>query len=217
MEPVERGQPRQPPRAKRRGAVRRREVPVLAFSGPSGVGKTTLLVQLIPELVARGLTVTALKHSGHDHPFDRPGKDSARLRQAGAIAVALQGRGELAYFGPPVAGIGELVRLLPPADLVLAESFKNEPMPRIEVHRSDVEPAFLCASDPHVIAVVSDVEPPRALPWFTADEVEALGEFVARFALSSRRQRSRARATERARTEREPRQRGRKARPRQRA
>jgi molybdopterin-guanine dinucleotide biosynthesis protein B len=156
--------------------------PVLAFSGASGSGKTTLLLRLIPALRARGLTVAALKHSGHVHPFDRPGKDSARLRRAGAVAVALSGPREVAYFGPPRHAVAELVALLPPCDLVLAEGFKGERLPRVEVHREAIDRQFLCARDPDVLAVVSDVEPPYPIPWFTAGEIEALAERVARFA-----------------------------------
>jgi molybdopterin-guanine dinucleotide biosynthesis protein B len=154
----------------------------LAVSGPSGAGKTTLLEALIPALAARGLAVVAVKHTGHAHPLDRPGKDSARLRRAGALAVAVQGPTELAWFGPPARGLRALVRLLPPADLVLAEGWKGEPVPRIEVHRSAVDGRFLCARDRHVVAVVSDVRPPREVPWFRPVEVEALAELVARFA-----------------------------------
>jgi len=178
------------------------QAPLLAFSGPSGAGKTTLLVKLLPELAARGLVVAALKRSGHAHPFDRPGKDTARLRRAGAVAVALQGPTELAYFGPPVGGIRALARLLPDVDLVVAEGFKDEPVPRVEVHRTAIDSAFLCTRDPHVVAVVSDVEPPSALPWFTPREVAALAEFVARFALSGRRPRRRALASWNARAQR---------------
>ena len=175
------------------GRARRGGPPILAFSGPSGVGKTTLLVKLLPRLVSRGLTVGALKSSGHVHPFDRPAKDSARLRRAGALAVALQGPAELAYFGPPISGgVGTLAQLLPRVDLVVAEGFKGEPVPRIEVHRTETSPRFLCARDRQVIAVVSDVAPPRELPWFTFGKLDALAEFVATFARLGRRPRTRA-------------------------
>lgn len=169
--------------------------PILAISGPSGVGKTTLLVKLIPALLARGIRVAALKHSGHPHTFDRPRKDSARLRRAGAIAVVVQGPVELAYFGPPVRGLRALARLLPPADLILAEGFKTEAIPRLEVHRGAVGAPFLCARDPRVVAVVSDEPPPRRVPWFTARDVDALAEFVASFALTGGRARGRALAS----------------------
>lgn len=174
---------------------------VLAFSGPSGVGKTTLLVKLIPALRARGLTVAALKHSGHAHPFDRPGKDSARLREAGAIAVALSGPREVAFFGPPVRGLRALVRMLPRVDLVLAESFKREPIPRVEVHRKEISREFLCARDRDVVAVVSDEAPPRSVPCFTHGDIAALADFTVRFALSGRRARARALAAARPRAQ----------------
>lgn len=183
----------------------RRAPRILAFSGPSGAGKTTLLVELIPALAARGVRVAALKRSGHRHAFDRPGKDSARLRGAGAVAVALQGPAELAWFGPPRrGGARALARLLPPVELVLAEGFGDERLPRIEVHRTEVSPRFLCARDPDVIAVVSDREPPRALPWFGPHEVEALAEFVARFTRRARRASKRALAPATTRAQRVP-------------
>jgi molybdopterin-guanine dinucleotide biosynthesis protein B len=165
---------------------------VLAFSGASGSGKTTLLVKLLPALVARGLAVAALKGSGHRHAFDRPGKDSARLRAAGARAVALAAPHEVAYFGPPVTSVDALVRLLPPVDLVLAEGFRRAALPRVEVHRQAIDPEFLCATDRRVIAVVSDVPPPRPVPWFRAREVDALADLVAAFAHAGGRTRGRA-------------------------
>lgn len=153
--------------------------PVVAFSGPSGVGKTTLLERLVAELVRRGSVVVALKHSGHPHAFDVPGKDSDRLRRAGARAVAVQGPAELAWFGPPrPGGARALARLLPPADVVLAEGFKSERLPRVEVHRRAVSRAFLCARDPSVFAVVTDEPPPRRLPTFTPTEVGALADLL---------------------------------------
>lgn len=160
---------------------RRRRLTVLAVSGPSGSGKTRLLARLIPALRRRGLAVGALKHAGHAHPLDRPGKDSHRLRRAGAAAVAVQGPDEMAFFGPPLAGGARaLARLLPPVDLVLAEGFKREPLPRLEVHRRAVSRDFLCARDRRVVAVVGDEAPPRDLPRFRASQVEALADFLVR-------------------------------------
>jgi molybdopterin-guanine dinucleotide biosynthesis adapter protein len=153
----------------------------VAFSGPSGAGKTRLLTRLVPALLRRGLRVGALKHSGHPHAFDRRGKDSERLARAGALAVAVLGPAGVAYFGPPVRGVQALARLLPPqVDLVLAEGFKGEPLPRVEVHRREVGRDFLCARDRRVLAVVTDEPPPRRLPAFAPSEVEALADFLCR-------------------------------------
>jgi molybdopterin-guanine dinucleotide biosynthesis adapter protein len=161
-------------------APRRRLTPIVAFSGRSGAGKTTLLERLLPALARRGIRVGALKHSGHPHAFDVPGKDSDRLRRAGAVAVAVQGPSQLAWFGPPLrGGARALARRLPPCDLVLAEGFTSERLPRVEVHRRAVGGPFLCARDRGVFAVVSDEPPPRRLPTFHPDDVEGVADLLA--------------------------------------
>jgi molybdopterin-guanine dinucleotide biosynthesis adapter protein len=164
---------------------RRRLIPIVAVSGPSGSGKTRLLTRLVPALVRRGLRVGAIKHTGHAHDFDQPGKDTDVIRRAGAIAAVIEGPRGVAYFGPPTGGARALVRLLPPVDVVLAEGWKREPLPRIEVHRRSVSRAFLCATDRRVFAVVTDTPPPRTVPVFYADDVEPLADLLcARFGLS---------------------------------
>ena len=60
---------------------------IFGLAGWSGSGKTTLLTAIIPELAARGLTVSTIKHAHHEFDIDRPGKDSWRHRQAGAREV----------------------------------------------------------------------------------------------------------------------------------
>jgi molybdopterin-guanine dinucleotide biosynthesis protein B len=175
---------------------RRGSPPVLAISGPSGSGKTRLLVRLIPALAERGLRVAALKHSGHDHPLDRRGKDTARLRAAGAEAVVIQTPGGMALFGPPREDVDGLVALLPPVDLVLAEGWKSSRLPKLEVHRRSVSREFLCATDRRVVAVATDEPAPRALPAFDADDVDAIAHFVVGwFAKSSSRSAAGARKT----------------------
>jgi molybdopterin-guanine dinucleotide biosynthesis protein MobB len=173
------------PRANRdRVPLRRPRTPVLAVSGPSGVGKTRLLALLIPALARRGVRVAVLKHTRHDHPLDRPGKDTEVLRRAGAVAAAIEGPRETAWFGPPAGGLRALARTLPPVDLVLAEGFRDEPVPRLEVHRRSVSRRFLCAADRRVLAVVGDEAPPRPLPVFGAEDPEPLADLVcARFGL----------------------------------
>ena len=161
--------------------------PIVAVSGPSGSGKTRLLARLIPALARRGVVVAVLKHTRHAHPFDRPGKDTDVLRRAGAVAATIEGPHELAWFGPPAGGLHAMARLLPPVDLVLAEGFKGEPVPRVEVHRRYIARAFLCSRDRRVLAVVTDEQPPRRLPTFGPDDVEPLAVLLcARFGLRIR-------------------------------
>ncbi|MBI5070237.1 MAG: molybdopterin-guanine dinucleotide biosynthesis protein B [Deltaproteobacteria bacterium] len=168
-------------------SARRRAPPLLVFSGPSGAGKTRLLVRLIPALRARGLAVAVVKHTGHRHALDVRGKDTERLRRAGAVAAAIEGPAGLAWFGPPAGGPRALARLLPPCDLVLGEGWKRERLPRVEVHRRRVDRAFLCAEDRGVVAVVTDEPPPRPLPTFAPGEVERLASWVVGWVRRQRR------------------------------
>jgi molybdopterin-guanine dinucleotide biosynthesis protein B len=147
-------------------------------SGPSGAGKTRLLARLIPALGRRGVTVAVLKHTRHDHPFDRPGKDTEVFRRAGALAAAIEGPRGMAWFGPPAGGLRALARTLPPVDLVLAEGFRGEPVPRVEVHRRAISREFLCARDRRVFAIVTDEDPPRALPAFAPGDAAGLADLL---------------------------------------
>jgi molybdopterin-guanine dinucleotide biosynthesis protein B len=109
--------------------------------GDSGVGKTTLLERLVPALEARGLAVGAVKHASHGFVADRPGKDSYRLYEAGARAVALASIEQIATFrrvAPAAPGarrdpaLAEALAQLPDdLDVVLVEGFAWEPIPRI--------------------------------------------------------------------------------------
>lgn len=59
----------------------------IAISGYSGSGKTTLMEKVVASLRRSGLAVGVVKHDAHRLVFDTPGKDSYRLRQAGADRV----------------------------------------------------------------------------------------------------------------------------------
>ena len=113
---------------------------VLAVVGHSGAGKTSLLERLLPTLAARGVRAGAVKHASHGFLADRPGKDSHRLYESGAHAVALVSCEQVATFtrlddataGDPSLAVA--LRTLPAElDLVLVEGFSWEPIPRIVV------------------------------------------------------------------------------------
>jgi molybdopterin-guanine dinucleotide biosynthesis adapter protein len=176
----------------------RRAAPIVAFSGPSGSGKTTVLLALVRELRRRGLRVAAVKHSGHPHGFDVPGKDSDRLLRAGAVGVAVQGKTQMALFRPPLpGGAAAIAAWLPPADLVLVEGWKGARLPRVEVHRRAVSRDFACVRGRGFLAVVTDEPPPRDIPTFAPGQVRALADLLCdRFGLPSRpRSRSRRPST----------------------
>ncbi len=116
--------------------------PVLAVTGYSGSGKTTLLEQAISRLVARGLTVGAVKHDAHGLQVDHPGKDSDRLFRAGA-RVVVRGPDETLIRLPAGAGTSleaALDALLAWCDLVLVEGHKGSPLAKVWLTRGPEDP-----------------------------------------------------------------------------
>lgn len=139
-------------------------LPTLCFVGSSGSGKTTLLTRLLPRLRAAGLRVAVVKHAHHGFDLDRPGKDSYRVREAGAAQVLVASRRRWVLMteldGTDEPTLAELLARLDPAaiDLVLAEGFAGEACPKIEVYRAaHGEPPKCWPADPAVVAVASDV------------------------------------------------------------
>ena len=139
-------------------------LPVVGFVGASGSGKTTLISRVLPALRAEGLRVAVLKHAHCGFDMDRPGKDSYRVREAGAAEVLIASRSRWAHLGeleghldePPFR---ELLGRFDPerVDVVLVEGFARECYPKIEVYRPGLgEPPRCWPEDPSVIAVATD-------------------------------------------------------------
>ncbi|MCK5605916.1 molybdopterin-guanine dinucleotide biosynthesis protein B, partial [Candidatus Pacearchaeota archaeon] len=132
---------------------------ILGFVAYSGTGKTTLLEKLIPLLTAKGLRVGLIKHCHHDFDIDIPGKDSYRLRKAGAqqVMVASAKRWALITEQPEVQPEPVLHELLHQMEqdqlnIILVEGFKHESFPKIELHRQALAKPFLFTNDDTIIA-----------------------------------------------------------------
>ncbi len=162
------------------------DLPLLGFVARSGTGKTTLLERLIPRLAARGVRCALIKHSHHSVDLDTPGKDSYRLRAAGARQVLLAScrRWALLTETPdqPEPTLDTLVAQLDPAlcDLVLVEGFKHHPFPKVELHRAALGHPLLYPDDTQVIALASDAPPPPGLhlPYLDLNDPVAIAEFI---------------------------------------
>lgn len=161
---------------------------VVGVSAPSGTGKTTLLRRLIPRLKAAGLRVGVLKRAHHDFDIDHPGKDSYEVRHAGAdrVLVASARRWAVVAETPDAAvpSIADLIARLDPGDLdlVLAEGFGLDGLPRIVVHRAAAAKQAPDLGAPGVLAVCSD-DPALetgTTPRFDLDDVAGLCGFLIR-------------------------------------
>ena len=102
---------------------------VFGIAGHSGMGKTTLLERLVPEIASRGLVVSLIKHSHKNVDIDRPGKDSYRLRESGCKEVLLLGNDRWALMhelrGDAEPRLDSLIDRMQHCDLVLIEGFKK--------------------------------------------------------------------------------------------
>ncbi len=163
-------------------------LPILGFVAYSGTGKTTLLLKIIPLLKEKGLRIGMIKHSHHrKFDIDHPGKDSYRLRQAGAEQMLVASRKRWALMIETGEEMDEpnLQNLLShfeqeKLDLILVEGFKHEQFPKIEVHRPSLGKPLFVQPDPTIIAIASDVSPLENthLPILDMNQPEKIVTFI---------------------------------------
>lgn len=131
---------------------------MVSFVAPSGTGKTTLLESVIARLSDLGYRVAAVKHDAHRIELDTEGKDSWRLRSAGAVDTMLVGRNQIAWMGgvdegPSLTALVEV--FCSAADLILVEGFRSAGLDTIRVQRREVDDPTWTPPDPQrVIATL---------------------------------------------------------------
>ncbi len=160
--------------------------PILGFAAASGTGKTTLLTQLIPLLKQHGLRVGLIKHSHHSFAIDQPGKDSYRLRMAGASPVMLVSKYRYAIINefetPEEPRLDQQLNILDQSglDLILVEGFKAEKFPKIELHRPSLQRPLLYPHDPTIIAIATDspIETPTHLANLDLNRADLIARFI---------------------------------------
>jgi len=156
---------------------------IMGIIGWSGSGKTTLLGKLIPDLTARGLTVSTMKHTHHDFDMDQPGKDSYRHREAGAKEVLLTSRKRWAMLHElredPEYAIDDLIKMMAPVDVLLIEGFKSHTYPKIEINRPSRGKKLICEGDDSVVALATD-EPFEGvgIPQLDLNNAKAVGDYI---------------------------------------
>lgn len=156
---------------------------LIGLAGWSGSGKTTLLAKLVPALIARGRTVSTIKHAHHSFDVDQPGKDSHTHRLVGAHEVLISSARRWALMhelrGEPEPTLAELAAHLSRVDLVIVEGFKKEGHAKLEVHRAAVGKPWLYPADANIVAIASDSRPGSlSLPFAALSDVEAIADLV---------------------------------------
>lgn len=158
--------------------------PVFGITGWKNSGKTQLVTSLVAEFTRRGFKVSTVKHAHHNFDIDKPGTDSYRHREAGAMEVALVSGRRWALMHelrdeeePP---LGDILSRLAPCDLILIEGYKRENHPKIEARRLETrDRGRLAPSDPNILAVAADHDQPgEDLPVFDLDDIPAMADFI---------------------------------------
>jgi len=160
---------------------------IIGLAGWSGSGKTTLIKKLIPSLIARGSSVSTLKHAHHGFDLDQPGKDSFFHRAAGATEVIISSARRWAILHElrekPEWDLPALVAKMSPVDLVLVEGFKRDAFPKLEIHRAANGKPLIHPDDPHIVAIAADIALPQAkIPVIDLNNVEAIADLLLKYA-----------------------------------
>jgi len=170
-------------------------IPILGICATgSNTGKTTLINRLIAELGARNMRVSVIKHAHHHFDIDHPGKDSYKIREAGAVQTLIASGKRWALMTemqrtPDPQDEADLQSLIPLmntdyADIILVEGFKNANIPKIEVYRPSLGKPLLYINDPSIVAVASDapgeLKNKLLLPVLDLNNVEEISDFILR-------------------------------------
>jgi molybdopterin-guanine dinucleotide biosynthesis protein B len=161
---------------------------IIGLAGWSGSGKTTLITKLVPCLLARGISVSTLKHAHHGFDLDKPGKDSFMHRAAGATEVIISSAKRWAILHELRAeeewDMAALVGKMSPVDLVLVEGFKRDAFPKLEIHRAVNGKPLLHPEDPHIVAVACDSAlPASTVPVVDLNDIDAVADLLLKHAV----------------------------------
>lgn len=151
------------------------QVPVVSIVGKSGVGKTTVLEQVIRELKMRGYRVGTVKHDTHGFEIDRPGKDSWRHAQAGSDAVVVSGPHKMALIRSvdEEMHLDNIIPLMGDVDLVITEGYKRGDKPKIEVTRQERSTELIC-QPAELVGIMADYPVAVPVPQFDLDDATGI-------------------------------------------
>ncbi|MFD0966851.1 molybdopterin-guanine dinucleotide biosynthesis protein B [Seminibacterium arietis] len=154
---------------------------MLGITGYSGSGKTTLLEKLLPKLIQLELHPAVIKHTHHNAHVDIAGKDSWRMKEAGASQVIMtcDQRWALMTETPQPTSLAYLAKQFDSnlVNIVLVEGFKQEPIPKIFIHRKEMTKP-LPILDQYVLALATDYPLETTLPLLDINNIDSIATFI---------------------------------------
>lgn len=151
----------------------------LQIIGRKKSGKTRLIEILIRELTNLGYRIATIKHTSHDHEFDRPETDSWKHRGAGSeVTIILSPNRWVCHAESPGPDIQRILEdtLFRDKDLVICEGYREEGIPTIECLTSGLEPVIKNKSD--LVAIISERKTCLNIPVFDPGEIGGLANWI---------------------------------------
>ena len=161
--------------------------PLFGLAGWSGSGKTTLSTKLIRNFTKIGINVGTLKHAHHKFDIDKPGKDSYNLRKAGAKPVIISSKERFALIQEndqnEEKSLFKMLEMfskepINKCDIIVVEGYKNENIPKLEVHRSIINKPSLFKNDKNIFAIASDNAKVTAIPSLDLNNINSITNFL---------------------------------------
>jgi molybdopterin-guanine dinucleotide biosynthesis protein B len=159
-------------------------IPIISIVGRSKSGKTTLIERLVPEFIQRGYRVATIKHLGKDFQIDHEGKDSWRHKQAGAHTVIISSPHKVALIEDvshdlPLTELTD--RYIRGVDIIIAEGFKRDKYPKIEVFRKAIHPRPLAPGLENLIAIVGDCPLSLGIPCRDSNDIKGIADIIGKW------------------------------------
>lgn len=152
----------------------------IAFTGPSGGGKTTLIEKISKRLVS-SRKVAIIKNDPSDKAvFDTNGKDSDRFYKSGAdVAVVSSTRTTL--FSHRYRELDDLADMFGDFDLLMVEGLKTLPLPRIAVFRNSIDIDYLPVSEAIAVDDTIDIDNhkiPNSIAVLNLNDIDEIIEWI---------------------------------------
>ena len=165
--------------------------PIVSIVGKSKSGKTTLMEELIRDLKSRGYRVGTVKHTPQGMTFDEPDKDSWRHIQAGSEVAVISSPDKVVLIKPVAQALtlDEIVHLIgEDCDIILAEGFKQDNAPKIEVHRREVGPPLSAVKK--LIAIATNEPLETKVRQFSLQDIKGLADLLEKGFIKPQRERT---------------------------
>ncbi len=159
-----------------------KDIPVVSIIGKQNVGKTTLIVAIIPLLKKKGYTVGTIKYNIPHFEIDYKGKDTYKHYQAGADTVSISSPKKLAIIKRinqkflPIKDI--VAHSYLDVDIVLVEGYKKYRYPYIEIRNNYCQTKSTRKEYKHHIKITSVKKTRSSIPVFNKSDLNSVTKFI---------------------------------------